>query len=60
MLPILNNIYFQKGDYVCDSSFDIPEEHEGAWDNPSADVLKGAEEDIVFTHLQASSNLSFF
>ena len=45
---------------MCDSSFDIPEEHEGAWDNPSADVLKGAEEDIVFTHLQASRNLSFF
>lgn len=47
-----NSCVCEKGDYVCDSSEDIPEEHGGAWDNPSADVFKGAEEDIVFTHLQ--------
>ena len=45
---------------MCDSSFDIPEEHEGAWDNPSADVFKGGEDDIVFTHLQESDHFTFF
>jgi len=44
-----------KGDYVCDQ--DLSEGHSEEWNHPSSADFKTAEEDIVFTHLQASNRL---
>lgn len=43
----------EKGDYECDVTDDVPEQHIAAWDHPSLDYVSKDEEDIVFTLCQA-------